>query len=147
MKRIQRDVGEYSVIITLDSEGNFVPLKSSCTCIFGSFYKWTKKNLKRGIECWHLKKIRDGIQIKDHHCLPAQIKIIEEPLIWKRVPPIRDRKSIPTCWLELSICEGKNRQVRRMTAAMGFPTLRLIRVKIGPWHINELKPGQYSQST
>jgi 23S rRNA pseudouridine2457 synthase len=90
-----------------------------------------------------LKKIRDGIQIKDHQCLPAQIKIIDEPLIWERVPPIRERKSIPTCWLELSICEGKNRQVRRMTAAMGFPTLRLIRVKIGPWQLNQLKPGEY----
>lgn len=91
-----------------------------------------------------LKKIRDGIQIKDHHCLPAQVKIIDEPLIWERVPPIRERKSIPTCWLELSICEGKNRQVRRMTAAMGFPTLRLIRVKIGPWQLNQLKPGEYT---
>tara|TARA_R110000868_G_scaffold84487_1_gene238116 strand:+ start:219 stop:758 length:540 start_codon:yes stop_codon:yes gene_type:complete len=90
-----------------------------------------------------LKKIRNGIQIKDHQCLPAQIKIIDEPLIWERVPPIRERKSIPTCWLELSICEGKNRQVRRMTAAMGFPTLRLIRVKIGPWQLNQLKPGEY----
>jgi len=90
-----------------------------------------------------LKKIRGGIQIKDHRCLPADVKMIEEPNIWQRVPPIRERKSIPTCWLELSICEGKNRQVRRMTAAMGFPTLRLIRVKIGPWQLNQLKPGEY----
>lgn len=94
-----------------------------------------------------LQKIRNGIQIKDHLCLPADVKLIEEPLIWQRVPPIRVRKNIPTCWLELSICEGKNRQVRRMTAAMGFPTLRLIRVKIGPWQLNQLKPGQYVEAT
>jgi 23S rRNA pseudouridine2457 synthase len=94
-----------------------------------------------------LKKIRDGIYIKDHHCLPAQVNIIDEPNIWPRVPPIRERKSIPTCWLELTICEGKNRQVRRMTAAMGFPTLRLIRVKIGPWQLDHLQPGEYVKAT
>lgn len=92
-----------------------------------------------------LQKIRQGIKIKDHHCLPAYVKIITEPLIWPRVPPIRTRKNIPTCWLELSIQEGKNRQVRKMTAAMGFPTLRLIRVQIGPWKLNGLQPGQYNQ--
>ncbi|MDF1758750.1 MAG: pseudouridine synthase [Legionellaceae bacterium] len=90
-----------------------------------------------------LEKIRQGIKIKDHHCLPAQVKIINEPSVWQRIPPIRERKHIPTCWLELTLKEGKNRQVRKMTAAMGFPTLRLIRVKIGPWQLNELKPGEY----
>ena len=90
-----------------------------------------------------LEKIRQGIQIKNHHCLPARVKIIDAPSVWPRVPPIRERKSIPTCWLTLSIQEGKNRQVRKMTAAMGFPTLRLIRVQIGPWKLNNLKPGQY----
>ncbi len=90
-----------------------------------------------------LEKIRQGIKIKDHHCLPAHVKIIDEPVVWERVPPIRERKSIPTCWLALTIQEGKNRQVRRMTAAMGFPTLRLIRVQIGPWELNGLKPGEY----
>ncbi len=92
-----------------------------------------------------LDKIRQGIKIKGHHCLPARVKIMDEPLIWERVPPIRERKSIPTCWLEISIQEGKNRQVRKMTAAMGFPTLRLIRVQIGPWQLNGLKPGQYKE--
>ncbi|MCR9192242.1 MAG: pseudouridine synthase [Gammaproteobacteria bacterium] len=92
-----------------------------------------------------LEKIRQGIKIKDHHCLPASVKIIDAPSIWQRVPPIRERKNIPTCWLELSLQEGKNRQVRRMTAAMGFPTLRLIRVKIGPWQLNGLQPGEYSK--
>ena len=91
-----------------------------------------------------LEKIRQGIQIKDHKCLPAQVKIIEQPsLLWARIPPIRERKAIPTCWLELTISEGKNRQVRKMTAAMGFPTLRLIRTQIGPWKLNTLQPGEY----
>jgi len=90
-----------------------------------------------------LNKIRQGIKIKDHHCRPARVNIIHEPSVWQRIPPIRERKNIPTCWLELSIQEGKNRQVRKMTAAMGFPTLRLIRVKIGAWQLNGLKPGQY----
>ncbi|MDF1827666.1 MAG: pseudouridine synthase [Legionellaceae bacterium] len=94
-----------------------------------------------------LKKIRDGIHIKEHRCLPAQVNIIDEPNIWQRMPPIRERKSIPTCWLELTICEGKNRQVRRMTAAMGFPTLRLIRVQIGPWKLGQLQPGEYLVET
>ena len=91
----------------------------------------------------NLNKIRQGIKIKDHYCLPAPVKIIDAPLIWQRVPAIRERKSIPTCWLEISLQEGKNRQVRKMTAAMGFPTLRLIRVKIGPWQLDGLKPGEY----
>jgi 23S rRNA pseudouridine2457 synthase len=92
-----------------------------------------------------LNKIRQGIQIKDHLCLPAHAKIIAEPLVWERVPPIRERKNIPTAWLEITIQEGKNRQIRKMTAAMGFPTLRLIRVKIGPWALDTLKPGEYRQ--
>jgi 23S rRNA pseudouridine2457 synthase len=92
-----------------------------------------------------LNKIRQGINIKNHHCLPASVKIIDTPLIWQRIPPIRARQSIPTCWLELSIQEGKNRQVRRMTAAMGFPTLRLIRIQIGHWQLNNLKPGEYTE--
>ena len=92
-----------------------------------------------------LNKIRQGIKIKGHLCLPARVKIIDEPVIWQRIPPIRARKHIPTSWLEISIQEGKNRQIRKMTAAMGFPTLRLIRIKIGPWQLNELKPGEYRQ--
>ena len=76
---------------------------------------------------------------------PAKAKQIPQPTIWPRVPPIRERQNIPTSWIELSISEGKNRQVRRMTAAVGHPTLRLIRVAIGPWQLNDLLPGCFRQ--
>ena len=91
-----------------------------------------------------LDKIRLGIKIKDHNCQGAKIRIIDEPQhLWLRVPPIRERRNIPTCWLEIIIKEGKNRQVRRMTAAIGFPTLRLIRAQIGDWQLDTLKPGEF----
>lgn len=90
-----------------------------------------------------LDRIRKGILIKDYLCQPAKISMIEAPQVWPRTPPIRERKSIPTSWLSITLKEGKNRQVRKMTAAMGFPTLRLIRVQIGPWQLNTLQPGEY----
>ena len=84
-----------------------------------------------------------GIDLGDIVTLPAQARRIEEPAgIWSRDPPIRSRKSIPTSWLELTIREGKNRQVRRMTAAVGHPTLRLIRYSVGPWTLGALAPGE-----
>ena len=94
-----------------------------------------------------LQPLRDGILLKDGPCLPAQVKPMSEPDIWERSPPIRDRKTIPTCWLQLVITEGRNRQVRRMTAAIGFPTLRLIRASIGDWAIDDLEPGEYRELT
>ncbi len=89
------------------------------------------------------KRLRKGILLKDGITKPAIVKLIEEPKIWNRIPPIRYRKNISTSWIELKIIEGKNRQVRRMTAAIGHPTLRLIRYSIGDWSINNLKPGDY----
>ncbi len=89
-----------------------------------------------------LAPIRNGIHLKDGPCRPAKVNIIDAPDVWPRTPPIRARKEIPTTWLEIIISEGRNRQVRRMTAAAGYPTLRLIRVKIGEWSVLNLDPGQ-----
>lgn len=89
-----------------------------------------------------LEALRRGVKLKDGLTRPAKAQHIDEPVIWDRDPPIRKRQSIPTSWLELSISEGRNRQVRRMTAATGFPTLRLIRTKIDNWDLDELQPGE-----
>lgn len=90
-----------------------------------------------------LDKLRKGIMLKDGNTKLAEVKIINAPKIWERNPPIRERKTIPTSWIELIIAEGKNRQVRRMTAAIGYPTLRLIRYAIGERNIDKLNPGEY----
>jgi len=89
-----------------------------------------------------LEQLRRGVRLKDGMTKPAAAEAIEEPMLWERVPPIRERKNIPTSWIRLSLREGKNRQVRRMTAHTGFPTLRLIREKIGQWQLGDLQPGE-----
>ena len=83
-----------------------------------------------------------GVQLKDGIAKAISCKILSEPALWERIPPIRVRKSIPDSWIELVIDEGRNRQVRRMTAAVNLPTLRLVRVAIGKWSLGDLQPGQ-----
>ena len=94
-----------------------------------------------------LQQLRRGVELKDGLTRPAEARLIGEPeRLWLRNPPIRVRKSVPDSWIELTIREGKNRQVRRMTAAVGHPTLRLIRCRIGDWSLDGLAPGQWREA-
>lgn len=93
-----------------------------------------------------LTALAAGVTLKDGPTLPAKARAIAPPDVWQRDPPIRVRKSVPDSWLELTIKEGRNRQVRRMTAHVGFPTLRLIRVRIGAWSLDGLKPGTWREA-
>ena len=92
-----------------------------------------------------LQQLRDGVQLNDGPTLPAKRACWRSRSLWARNPPVRFRKSIPTAWLELVIREGRNRQVRRMTAAVGLPTLRLVRVRIGPFSLDGLQPGEWKE--
>jgi 23S rRNA pseudouridine2457 synthase len=91
-----------------------------------------------------LQRLRSGVKLGDFTTQPAEAHLMDEPAnLWQRDPPVRFRKEIPTSWLQLTIREGKNRQVRRMTAAVGFPTLRLIRYAIGDWKLDEIPQGKW----
>lgn len=94
-----------------------------------------------------LQNLRDGVILNDGKTAPANVNKIAPPPVWPRDPPIRERENIPTSWIELTITEGRNRQVRRMTAAVGFPTLRLIRQSIGQWRLDGLAPGNFRSDT
>ena len=96
------------------------------------------------INKYALASLKKGVRLKDGNTKPAIVRIISKPnWIWERTPPVRVRKNIPTSWIEISISEGKNRQVRRMTASVGFPTLRLIRTKIDKWELKGISLGSY----
>lgn len=96
-----------------------------------------------------LRTLREGPTLKDGKALPCKVEHLTQPpeWLWERVPPIRFRKSIPVSWLKLSITEGRNRQVRRMTAAVGLPTLRLVRLSFGPFELGSLMPGEWREAT
>ena len=90
-----------------------------------------------------LQPLRDGVILNDGPTRPAKVRVIAPPVIWDRDPPVRYRKSVPDTWIEITISEGRNRQVRRMTAHIGFPTLRLVRWRVGDWTLDDLPIGQW----
>jgi len=93
-----------------------------------------------------LQRLRTGVELKDGRTLPARAEAVPEPAwLWPRDPPIRFRRQIPTGWIELTLTEGRNRQVRRMTAAVGLPTLRLLRIAVGPWRVEGMAPGEWRE--
>ncbi len=94
-----------------------------------------------------LGALRRGVRLKDGMTLPAEVERIDPPALWPRDPPVRFRKTVADCWISLTIREGRNRQVRRMTAAVGHPTLRLVRWRIGDWSLDGVAPGEWQEAT
>lgn len=135
--------------LDMDSEGLVVltddgALQHKITDPKNKMEKTYRVQLEGEISDHALQALTAGIELKDGKTRPAKAKRIEQPeTLWPRVPPIRERKHIPTSWIELTIREGRNRQVRRMTAAVGFPTLRLIRYRVGSWTIDGIGSGQF----
>jgi 23S rRNA pseudouridine2457 synthase len=107
---------------------------------FPKTYRVQVENLPQG---GALDALRAGVTLRDGLTQPCEVREIPDPGLPARNPPIRERKSIPTAWLELILREGRNRQVRRMTAAVGLPTLRLVRVAVGPWRLDDLGAGEW----
>lgn len=93
-----------------------------------------------------LQTLRDGVTLKDGPTRPAKVRLIDPPALWDRDPPVRFRKSVPDTWIEITISEGRNRQVRRMTAHIGFPTLRLVRWRIGSWTLDGVATGTWREA-
>jgi len=106
---------------------------------------WVQVEREPGDEA--LRALAEGVELKDGWTAPAQVMRLSEPTVWARTPPIRYRAAIPTAWIEIVLREGRNRQVRRMTAAVGHPTLRLIRRAIGPWSVDGLAPGEWRDAS
>ena len=102
-------------------------------------YYWVQ--VEGHIQEHDLTPLRQGLKLGECHFLPATVSCIEEPALWARNPPIRYRQSCPTSWVEIILSEGKNHQIRKMTAAIGFPTLRLVRHRIANWSVKDLNPG------
>jgi 23S rRNA pseudouridine2457 synthase len=92
-----------------------------------------------------LCRLEHGVRLRDGMTKPARVAVMESPEVWPRTPPVRERRRIPTTWLTVTLYEGRNRQVRRMTAAVGHPTLRLIRQAVGPWELGSLQPGEWKE--
>ncbi len=135
--------------LDMDSEGLVVltddgALQHKITDPKNKMEKTYRVQLEGEISDEALQALTQGIELNDGKTRPAKAKRIEQPApLWPRVPPIRERKHIPTSWIELTIKEGRNRQVKRMTAAVGFPTLRLIRYRVGSWTIDGIGSGQF----
>ena len=127
-------------LVILTDNGQFQNRLSSPSNNIEKKYLAQVENIPKLEEIMRLEK---GVQISSYLTKKSKVKLIDEPLLWERNPPIRKRKFIPTSWLEIKISEGKNRQVRKMTAAIGHPTLRLIRVGIGDYSLGNLQPGQF----
>ena len=92
-----------------------------------------------------IRQLEKGVDLNDGRTRPADAERIDDPQLWPRDPPVRFRKTVPDSWLRLTISEGRNRQVRRMTAAVGHPTLRLVRIRIGDWQLGDLSPGKWRE--